>query len=248
MSYHKLNIHKHSVNSPYKIQEEFLEYIDAIATGNKVMAIQELSDLYGCLENEIRKYGMNITDLKVMSDLTKEVFKSGTRTQENFLDYLQRTCDKISNWGLGFIQVKCGDINYNFDHKDLELFYNYDSPHSHQQDFVSEIISGSISETLFKVIEGNCRIYCGCGESNNEMHGDYEVVSNSTHNKGYLYLRQRDDFHSVKAEHGTITKVTKYGSDKVDAWVISEDKLDKIKQLSEEVLWEMVQEVYDVFN
>ena len=111
MSYHKLNIHKHSVNSPYKIQEEFLEYIDAIATGNKVMAIQELSDLYGCLENEIRKYGMNITDLKVMSDLTKEVFKSGTRTQENFLDYLQRTCDKISNWGLGFIQVKCGDIN-----------------------------------------------------------------------------------------------------------------------------------------
>ena len=141
MSYHKLNIHKHSVNSPYKIQEEFLEYIDAIATGNKVMAIQELSDLYGCLENEIRKYGMNIKDLKTMSDLTKEVFKSGTRTQENFLDYLQRNCDKISNWRLGFIQVKCGDINYNFYHKDLELFLNCDSPHSHQQDFVSEIIS-----------------------------------------------------------------------------------------------------------
>ena len=248
MSYHKLNIHKHSVNSPYKIQEEFLEYIDAIATGNKVMAIQELSDLYGCIENEIKKYGMCIADLKIMSDLTREVFKSGTRKQECFLDYLQRNCDKISNWGLGFIQVKCGDINYNFYHKDLELFYNYDSPHSHQQDFVSEIISGSVSETLYKVIEGDFRIYCGCGESKGEMYGDYEVVSNSNHNKGCLYLRKRDGFHSVKAEHGTITKVTKYGGDKVDAWVISEDKPDKIKQLSEEVLWEMVQEVYDVFN
>ena len=61
-------------------------------------------------------------------------------------------------------------------------------------------------------------------------------------------MKARDDFHSVKAEHGTITKVTKYGSDKVDAWVISEYKSDNIKQLSEEVLWEMVQEVYDVFN
>lgn len=248
MSYHKLNIHKHSVSSPYKIQEEFLEYIDAIATGNKVMAIQELSDLYGCLENEIRKYGMGIADLKIMSDLTREVFKSGTRKQEGFLGFLQRNCVKISNWGLGFIQVKCGDINYNFYHKDLELFCNYDSPHSHQQDFVSEIISGSVSETLYKVIEGDCEIYCGCGESNVEVYGDYEVVSNSTYNKGCLYLRQRDDFHSVKAEHGTITMVTKYGSDKVAAWVISEDKPEEIKQLSEEVLWEMVQEVCDVFN
>ena len=53
MSYHKLKIHKHAVGSPYKIQEEFLEYIDAIATGNNVMAVQELSDLYGCIENEV---------------------------------------------------------------------------------------------------------------------------------------------------------------------------------------------------
>ena len=48
------------------------------------MAIQELSDLYGCLENEIRKYGMDITDLKIMSDLTKEVFKSGTTNSRKF--------------------------------------------------------------------------------------------------------------------------------------------------------------------
>lgn len=248
MSYHKIKIHKHGVESPYKIQEEFLEYIDAVATGNKIMAVQELSDLYGCLENEIKKYGMEVKDLKVMSDLTKEVFKSGVRVGEELIPYLKRSCNKITNWGLGFIQVKCGDVNYNFYHKDLELFCNHDAPHSHQQDFISEVVSGSIEEKLYEVISGDCRIYCGCGKPNDEMYGDYKFINVNTHDKGSLYLRKKEDFHSVEAEHGTITKVTKYGSDKTPAWVISEDKPDKVKRLSEEVLWQMVEEVYDVFN
>lgn len=37
MSYHKLPINKHAVGSPHKIHEEFLEYLDAVATGNKIM-------------------------------------------------------------------------------------------------------------------------------------------------------------------------------------------------------------------
>ena len=130
MSYHKLKIHKHAVGSPYKIQEEFLEYIDAIATGNKVMAVQELSDLYGCLENEVSKLGMTVEDLKVMSDATKKVFISGARTNEDFLEYLKREADSVLSWGLGFIQVKCGDINYNFYHKDVQKFKSTEKPHS----------------------------------------------------------------------------------------------------------------------
>lgn len=78
MSYHKLKIHKHSVDSPYKLQEEFLEYIDAIATGNNVMAVQELSDLYGCIENEVQKLGMTVDHLKTMSDVTKGVLGTGS--------------------------------------------------------------------------------------------------------------------------------------------------------------------------
>ena len=56
MSYHKIKIHKHSVESVFKLQEEFFEYLDAVANSNPIMAVQELSDLYGCLENEITKY------------------------------------------------------------------------------------------------------------------------------------------------------------------------------------------------
>ena len=49
MGYHQLKIHKYAINSPYKLQEEFLEYIDRISTGNKIMAVQELADIYGAL-------------------------------------------------------------------------------------------------------------------------------------------------------------------------------------------------------
>lgn len=49
MGYHQLKIHKHAINSPYKLQEEFLEYIDTISIGNKIMAVQELADIYGAL-------------------------------------------------------------------------------------------------------------------------------------------------------------------------------------------------------
>ena len=66
MGYHQLKIHKHAINSPYKLQEEFLEYIDAISTGNKIMAVQELADIYGALENEANKFKLNMNDLKVI--------------------------------------------------------------------------------------------------------------------------------------------------------------------------------------
>ena len=142
MGYHKLDIPKHQQGSPYKIQEEFLEYIDALATGNKIMAIQELSDLFGCLESEVSKLGYNLNDLRVMSDLTKKVLEEGIRKNDNLLDYLKANCKSIKNYGLGFIQVKFEDINYNFYHRDLPKFNNYDSPHNHQRDFVSEVIKG----------------------------------------------------------------------------------------------------------
>lgn len=57
MSYHEMNITKHSHTSPYKLIEESQEFIDALAHGNPIMAIQELSDLYGCIKRETEKLG-----------------------------------------------------------------------------------------------------------------------------------------------------------------------------------------------
>ena len=103
MSYHKFKIHKHSYKSPFKIQEEFFEYIDALSTNNKIMAAQELSDIYGCVENEAAKIGLTVNDLKIMSDLTKDVFIKRHRVNDNLLSYLKNSCDNIYEYGLGFV-------------------------------------------------------------------------------------------------------------------------------------------------
>ena len=246
MSYHKLKIHKHAVGSPYKIQEEFLEYIDAIATGNNVMAVQELSDLYGCIEAEIAKFGMTVGELKIMSDLTKQVFNSGTRKSEDLLTYLKRESDSILSWGLGFIQVKCGDVNYNFYHDEVQKFSSAQAPHSHQRDFVSEILKGEIHEVLWDVKDGESPAYCGCGNLFVEDKMlDYSLGKSFVHEQEDLYLRTSEDFHTVTAKHGTVTKVVKYGS-RTNAFVIAPREVEVIKSIPEDEAWKIVEEVLNV--
>lgn len=246
MSYHKIKIHKHDFGSPYKLQEEATEYIDAVATNNKIMALVELSDLFGCLEHEVSKYGMTVEELKVMSDATKSAFTSGARGSEGLLDYLKRECDSISTWGLGFVQVKCGGINYNFYHKDVQMFDSAPYPHNHQRDFVSEIIKGELSEITYLVNEGSVSAYCGCGDTSVEDKGlDWCEDSHLNYTKGDLYLRLKEDYHSVSAAHGTVTKVVKYG-DKSNAYIIAPRETKKIKHIPESVCWRMVEEVLNV--
>ena len=244
MSYHKLKIHKHHHNSPYKLLEEFTEYIDSIATGNKIMALQELSDIYGCLENEVNKLNYNISDLKVMSDLTKQVFQEGTRVNINLYDYLKENYDSIDSYGLGFIQIKCGDINYNFYHNDIDKFDSADSPHNHQRDYVSEILKGSLTEKLYTVIPGSTKAFCGCGDEGLVMHLDASYLSSKTYTEDDIYLRLKSEYHSVVGAHGTITKVTKYG-DKINAYVIGEEESSKIQHIPEAACWRMVEEVFN---
>lgn len=246
MSYHKLSIHKHNHKSPFKLQEEVLEYLDAISSNNKIMAIQELSDLYGCLENEISKFGLTIEDLKIMSDTTKQVFEKGTRTNPDLITYLKSCHTSIKSYGLGFIQVKCGeDINYNFYHKDLTKFENFGAPHNHQRNFISEIIKGQIVETIYEVVPGTNFAFCGCGDASKSKLLAYTSSYIKTHKESELYLRLNIEYHSVEVPHGTVTKVVKFGS-KIDAFVISDDTSNaRNLPQNKQALWRMVQEVHD---
>ena len=243
MSYHKLKIHKHDVTSPYKIQEEFMEYLDALCAKNRVMAVQELSDLYCAIENEAIKNGFTMQELKIMADTTKNVFRCGYRKSATLLEYLQQESQEIYSFGLGFIQVKVNNINYNFYHKDAPKFSNVEKPHNHQQDFVSEILKGKLNETVYSTKSGNNVALCGCGDINaDHLMLDYTVADNVTYTEGDVYFRDCETFHSVVAEHGTITKVTKYGL-KHNAYIIT-DKLDiPFELLSESELWKMVGDV-----
>jgi phosphoribosyl-ATP pyrophosphohydrolase len=79
--YHVANIPKGVIGEASKVVEETAEFIDAVSQQNDVMALVELSDLYGAMEAFLEKHHPTIqmSNLKVMSDVTKRVFKNGYR-------------------------------------------------------------------------------------------------------------------------------------------------------------------------
>jgi len=81
MGYHKTKIVKGELGLISKVQEEIDEYKDAIEQDNKIMAMLELSDIYGALEEVATKNNLSMSDLKTMSDATKSAFKDGSRKQ-----------------------------------------------------------------------------------------------------------------------------------------------------------------------
>ena len=79
MGYHKREIKKGKLGTVSKIREELEELEDALDQGNRIMALCELSDLYGAIEALTSNMGMTMEDLSIMSDATKRAFRTGRR-------------------------------------------------------------------------------------------------------------------------------------------------------------------------
>lgn len=79
MGYHLSEIEKGELGEFSKIKEEFLELEDANIQNDSILILCELSDLIGSIEEYIKKWNLNIEDLKKFSDKTKKSFKDGTR-------------------------------------------------------------------------------------------------------------------------------------------------------------------------
>jgi hypothetical protein len=80
MGYHKNKIPKGVLGEVSKIDEEYLEFKDALETENPVMALVELSDLLGAIEAFSKKrHNLSLTDLLKMTEATKSAFEDGTR-------------------------------------------------------------------------------------------------------------------------------------------------------------------------
>ncbi len=79
--YHIDVIAKGEVGKSSKILEEVLELIDAEKQDCKIMMLVELSDMVGAIEHYLEKsnLGVDIGDLKKMSDITKRAFINGHR-------------------------------------------------------------------------------------------------------------------------------------------------------------------------
>ena len=81
IGYHLKEIKKGKIGEISKIKEEIEELEDAVKQDAKIMALVELSDLYGSIELYLEKYFPDITmeDLKKMSMITQRAFKNGRR-------------------------------------------------------------------------------------------------------------------------------------------------------------------------
>lgn len=81
MGYHLREITKGVLGESSKIQEELFELQDAEAQENKILAIVELSDLYGAVRSYLEKHYPVLTmkDLEKMADATRRAFEDGTR-------------------------------------------------------------------------------------------------------------------------------------------------------------------------
>lgn len=80
--YHLRDIQRGELGESSKIMEELLELQDAEDQGVMVMALVELSDMYGAMRHYLKRYfpGLSMDDLERMADVTERAFKSGGRT------------------------------------------------------------------------------------------------------------------------------------------------------------------------
>ena len=79
--YHKAKIAKGVLGEVSKIEEEFLEFQDALNQGSKIMALVELSDMIGAIKAYLKKdYNLTLDDLMIMDNLTRRAFEAGHRS------------------------------------------------------------------------------------------------------------------------------------------------------------------------
>lgn len=81
MGYHLREIKKGEYGEISKIEEELDELKEALEQDNMIMAMCELSDVYGALVGYLENYfpELTIEDLKTMSDATRRAFRDGSR-------------------------------------------------------------------------------------------------------------------------------------------------------------------------
>lgn len=80
--YHLTPIVKGTLGESTKIREELDEFDDAMAQGVRIMALVELSDLYGAVEAVLEHQfpGVTMADLAAMARVTQRAFVNGRRS------------------------------------------------------------------------------------------------------------------------------------------------------------------------
>jgi hypothetical protein len=134
------------------------------------------------------------------------------------IDELKKNCTKIHFFGLGFIQVKLDERQrWHFYTKKLKSFV--DDPHNHRYDFMSTVLYGSLSQTIWDAKPAGVGtsyepthimydVTCKEGEKE-QMFGGFKVapITSMTFAKDSYYHLPRDTYHTIAASGDAITMI-----------------------------------------
>ncbi len=259
MGYHLRYIPKGIVGELSKIEEEAAELADALSQGNKLMALHELSDMYGAMEAMLsrRFVGTSMSDLAVMARATRSAFLDGTRASpipRITLQELRLRHTSIHFFGLGFIQIKLeAQERVHVYHPELPAFV--DEPHDHRYDFQSTVLLGSMTNTLYEFVrseENLDELYmietsCTPVQATQQLRLPVQLVSKHVFHtmQGELYVMGRDQFHTIKTSPYCVTYLRRSPPCKEFARVIRQKDMPPIcpfsQTISEAILWGYVE-------
>jgi hypothetical protein len=109
--------------------------------------------------------------------------------QELTLDYLKKNYSHIHYFGLGFIQIKLTKSTRVHFYTDLlPPIIDKEEIHNHRYDFTSTILSGTLTQETFTIIEGNTHT------KQNESCKEGEIMKNTTAVECSAYLSSAQNF------------------------------------------------------
>lgn len=168
------------------------------------------------------------------------------------LDYLKKHCTMIHAFGLGFIQIKLGqEERVHIYCPEAGLTTQEEEIHNHRYDFTSKVLKGCLHNKIYQVQPGTgfVKIKEACNpnlpkDPYEEVMGAPKLVAEFRTTSGESYFLDKDVFHRVQADPGTITYLTRGEVLKEQAEVIHSKGLELTcpfsLKLTEEKLWEIV--------
>lgn len=164
------------------------------------------------------------------------------------VDYLKKKHQMIHYFGLGFIQIKIDNyLRYHFYSPELPPIT--ESPHNHRYSFISEILHGTIENTVYGLVKGSTHILRNESCSKDSVAEGIKVETSikelhtKKYNKGQSYFMPYTVFHTVKADN-CITKLTRSNYRQKYAQVIGISGKETVcpfsKEIKKEDLWDIV--------
>jgi uncharacterized protein YlzI (FlbEa/FlbD family) len=172
------------------------------------------------------------------------------------INYLKENCTQIHSFGLGFIQIKLGEINrVHIYCKEAGLTTQEEEIHNHRYDFESMVLKGELENKIYQVEHNPAGLYQQINESCNPnvpkdivpvIVNEPKMIAQFITSVGKKYFLNKDTFHRVQALEDTITVLTRGPVVKEQAQVVSRIDQELIcpfsVNLPEDKLWELVRE------